>query len=135
MIYHYQFRVYYVDTDASGILYHANYLSYAERARSEWFSENGLPITKLLERGDAFVVCRAEVEYKRPAPLNAVVKVETQVKEIKAASCLSEQRFYVEDQLAAIVHIEAVSVDAKTLRPKRIPADVKELYLKYQEEK
>ena len=80
-------------------------------------------------------MCRAEVEYKRPAPLNAVVKVETQVKEIKAASCLSEQRFYVEDQLAAIVHIEAVSVDAKTLRPKRIPADVKALYLKYQEEK
>ncbi len=135
MIHHFQFRVYYVDTDASGILYHANYLSYAERARSEWFQENGLPITKLLDRGDAFVVCRASVEYKRPAPLNAVVKIETQVKEIKAASCLSEQRFFVEDQLAAVVQIEAVSVDAKTLRPKRIPADVKALYLKYQGEK
>jgi len=131
MIATYQFRVYYVDTDASGILYHANYLSYAERARSEWFAQNDMPMTKLLERGDAFVVCRAEVEYKRPAPLNALVKIETQVKEIKAASCLSEQKFYVEGKLVAIVKIEAVSVDAKTLKPKRIPADIRTLYENY----
>lgn len=134
MIATYQFRVYYVDTDASGILYHANYLSYAERARSEWFNENNMPVTKLLERGDAFVVCRAEVEYKHPAPLNALVKVETRVKEVKAASCLSEQKFYIDDKLVAIVRIEAVSVDTTTLRPKRIPADIRALYKKYMQE-
>lgn len=134
MIHQYQFRVYYVDTDASGILYHANYLSYAERARSEWFHENGLPITALLERGDAFVVCHADVEYKRPAPLNSLVRIETVVKEVKAATCTSEQCFYSDDTLLAIVRIEAVSVDAKTLKPKRIPTDIRALYNKYIEQ-
>ena len=80
MIHEYTFRIYYKDTDASGIAYHANYLSYAERARSEWFNEAGLPIDKLLPRGDSFVVCHADVTYKRPAPLNSLVKIKTVVK-------------------------------------------------------
>jgi len=134
MIHEYTFRIYYKDTDASGIAYHANYLAYAERARSELFNEGGLPIPDLLKRGDAFVVCHAEVDYKRPAPLNAMVKIRTQIKEIKAASCLTEQLFYVDDHLAACVLIEAVSVDTNTLRPKRIPADVCALYEKYLKE-
>ena len=64
-IHDFKFRIYYKDTDASGIAYHANYLAYAERARSEWFNEAGMPITELLARGDAFVVClegKAEIE-------------------------------------------------------------------------
>lgn len=131
MIHEYTFRIYYKDTDASGIAYHANYLVYAERARSELFNEGGLPMPDLLKRGDAFVVSHAEIEYKRPAPLNAVVKIHTQIKKIKAASCLTEQLFYVDGQLAARVLIEAVSVDTHTLRPKRIPTDVRALYEKY----
>ena len=135
MIYEYTFRIYYKDTDASGIAYHANYLAYAERARSEMFNEGGLPIPDLLKRGDAFVVSHAEIDYKRPAPLNAMVKIRTQIKEIRAASCITEQLFYVDEKLAARVLIEAVSVDTNTLRPKRIPLDVRALYEKYLAEK
>lgn len=133
MIYEYQFRVYYKDTDASGIAYHANYLAYAERARSEWFNEEGLPITDLLPRGDSFVVAHADITYKRPAPLNSFVKIKTCVKQIKAASCISEQTFWIGDQHIATVIIEAVCVDTNTLRPKRIPADIRALYEKYLE--
>ena len=130
-IHDFKFRIYYKDTDASGISYHANYLAYAERARSEWFNDAGMPIPDLLARGDAFVVCRADAEYKRPAPLNALVTIKTAVKEIKAASCISEQTFWIGDQHIATVHVEAVSVDTKTLRPKRIPADIRALYESY----
>ena len=131
MIHEYTFRIYYKDTDASGIAYHANYLAYAERARSEWFNEAGLPIDKLLPRGDSFVVCHADVSYKRPAPLNSLVTIKTVVKEIKAASCISEQTFWIGDQHIATVHVEAVTVDTKTLRPKRIPEDIRKLYEDY----
>ncbi|MBO7483985.1 MAG: YbgC/FadM family acyl-CoA thioesterase [Alphaproteobacteria bacterium] len=133
MIHEYTFRIYYKDTDASGIAYHANYLAYAERARSEWFNEAGLPIDKLLPRGDSFVVCHADVTYKRPAPLNSLVKIKTVVKEIKAASCVSEQTFWIGDEYIATVLIEAVCVDTNTLRPKRIPADIRALYEKFLE--
>ena len=130
-IHDFQFRIYYKDTDASGIAYHANYLSYAERARSEWFNQAGLPITDLLARGDAFVICRADIEYKRPAPLNSLVTIKTAVKEIKAASCVSEQTFWIGNQHIATVHVEAVTVDTKTLRPKRTPEDIRKLYEAY----
>ena len=130
-IHDFEFRIYYKDTDASGIAYHANYLSYAERARSEWFNQAGLPIPDLLKRGDAFVVCHADVDYKHPAPLNTLVKIKTAVKEIKAASCISEQTFWIGNQHIATVHVEAVCVDTKTLRPKRIPADIRALYEAY----
>ena len=134
-IHNFKFRIYYKDTDASGIAYHANYLAYAERARSEWFNEARLPITDLLARGDAFVICHADIEYKRPAPLNAIVTIKTSVVEIRAASCVSEQTFWIGDQHIATVHVEAVSVDAHTLRPKRIPADIRILYEKYLHER
>ena len=130
-IHDFEFRIYYKDTDASGIAYHANYLSYAERARSEWFNQAGLPIPDLLKRGDAFVICHADVDYKRPAPLNSLVKIKTVVKEIKAASCVSKQTFWIGEQHIATVHVEAVTVDTKTLRPKRIPDDIRALYEAY----
>lgn len=134
MIHEYTFRIYYKDTDASGIAYHANYLAYAERARTEMFNENGLLMPDLLKRGDSFVVCHAEIDYKRPAPLNAIVNIKSQIIQIKAASCTIEQLFYVDNQLITKILIEAVSVDTNTLRPKRIPADVRALYEKYLKE-
>lgn len=129
----FEFRIYYKDTDASGIAYHANYLVYAERARSEWFNEVGLPMPMLLERGDAFVIAHAEIDYKRPAPLNSVIKIKTVVKQIKPASCLTQQTFWLENQHIATVCVEAVSVDTTTLRPKRIAPDIKKIYEEYLE--
>ncbi len=131
MLDEFEFRIYYKDTDASGIAYHANYLVYAERARSEWFHKEGLPMSKLLPRGDSFVVCHADIQYKRPAPLDSIVKIKTAIKQIKAASCISEQTFWIGEEHIATVCVEAVCVDTNTLRPKRIPADIRALYEKY----
>ena len=81
------FRVYYEDTDAGGVMYHAQYLAFAERGRSEALREAGVPATALLERhGIAFVVRRLQAEYLRPLRLDALVTVETALRERRAAS-------------------------------------------------
>ena len=133
MIHEYTFRIYYKDTDASGIAYHANYLSYAERARTEMFISEGLPVAKLKERGDCFVIRRAEIDYRYPAPLESLVTIKTYVSEIRPASCLVVQEFWIEDKQIATIRLQAASIDDKTLRPKRMPDDVKAIYEKYLE--
>ena len=133
MIYKYQFRVYYKDTDASGIAYHANYLVYAERARTEMFISEGLPVAKLKARGDAFVIRRAEIDYRSPAPLESLVTIKTYVTEIRPASCITVQEFWIENKQIATIRLQAASIDDKTLRPKRMPDDVKAIYEKYLE--
>ena len=133
MIHEYQFRIYYKDTDASGIAYHANYLVYAERARSEMFISEGLPSTKLKERGDFFVIRKAEIDYRSPAPLDSLVTIKTYITEIRPASCITIQEFWIEDKKIATICMQAACIDDKTLRPKRMPDDVKAIYEKYLE--
>jgi acyl-CoA thioester hydrolase len=73
-------RVYYEDTDAAGIVYYANYLKFAERARSEWLRELGADAAQALKAsGTVFVVRRCEIDYLQPARLDDVVVVETRV--------------------------------------------------------
>ena len=135
MIYEYKFRVYYKDTDASGIAYHANYLVYAERARTEMFISEGLPVSKLKDRGDCFVIRRAEIDYRFPAPLESLVTIKTYVTEIRPASCVTVQEFWIGDKQIATIRLQAASIDDQTLRPKRMPDDVRAIYEKYLEKR
>jgi acyl-CoA thioester hydrolase len=76
----YAVRVYYEDTDAGGIVYHASYLRYAERARTEALRDLGIPHAELVQRCNLmFVVRRIEVDYLRPARLDDSLVVETEV--------------------------------------------------------
>src|SRR5664279_3819289 len=64
-------RVYYEDTDATGVVYYANYLRYLERARTEWLAAMGFSVAALeAEHGIVFVVHRLQIEYRRPARLS-----------------------------------------------------------------
>ena len=70
-IHRYSLRVYYEDTDAGGVVYHANYLRYAERGRTEALRDAGIPHAEMVERfGLMFMVHRAEIDYQRPAMLD-----------------------------------------------------------------
>ena len=70
-IHRYSFRVYYEDTDAGGVVYHANYLRYAERARTEALRDQGIPHADLVGQfGLMFMVHRAEIDYQRAARLD-----------------------------------------------------------------
>jgi acyl-CoA thioester hydrolase len=71
-------RVYYEDTDAGGIVYHARYLAFAERARTEALRQAGVPHAELVEGyGLIFVVHRVEMDYLRPARLDDELTVTT----------------------------------------------------------
>ena len=79
-------RIYYEDTDAGGVVYHANYLKYMSRARVEFFRELGFEIDALSEQGFNFVVASAKLDFFHPATLNDVLTVRTQILKLGAAS-------------------------------------------------
>jgi len=83
----YEVRVYFEDTDAGGIVYHATYLRFAERARSECLRDLGFPHAELVARhGMFFVVRRAKLDYLRPARLDDLLVVTTEVLTVGGAS-------------------------------------------------
>ena len=131
----YKVRVYYQDTDAGGIVYHSKYLDFAERARSELLVEMGVSNKKLIEEeGVAFVLSSASIQYKSPAKLDDVIDVETMVKEMKNASMIMEHRFLVDGQLKVSIEIKLAVINPKDLRPIRMKEELKNLFMKYNQE-
>jgi acyl-CoA thioester hydrolase len=119
-------RVYFEDTDAGGVAYHANYLKWAERARTESLRAMHLPHALMMERHHAMlVVRRIEVEYVRPARLDDALVVETRIRALGAATLDLDQHVLREEAggdvtLARLV-VGLVCVKADGLRPARIP--------------
>lgn len=134
MIHKMDLRIYYQDTDAGGIVYHSNYLDYAERARSEFLRDVGLPVNDLLERDVAFVIKKAELTYKSPARLDDLLTVHTSIGDIKGASMIMNQTIKRGDTDLVEIVLQVVFVSPKTMTPIRIPADLKEKFMLYQGE-
>lgn len=116
-------RVYYEDTDAGGIVYHASYLRFAERARTEALRERGVPHAALVERYNLmFVVHRAEIDYLRPALLDESLIVETETLDVAAASMLLRQTVTgATGQPCAVLRIRLACVRIGSNKPARIP--------------
>lgn len=115
-------RVYFEDTDAGGMAYHATYLRWAERARTEALRDIGLPHQAMIERHNSIlVVRRVEVEYALPARLDDSLVVETRVIVVKGVTMALDQRMTREGATLAALLVELACVDRDTLRPKRIP--------------
>ena len=115
-------RVYYEDTDAGGIVYHARYLAFAERARTEWLRALGLTHIELREEhGLIFVVRRAEVDYQRPARLDDWLVVTTTVAKVGGASCVLRQEVARDEGPSAVVTVRLACVRAEDGRPARWP--------------
>ena len=93
-LHRYPVRVYFEDTDAGGIAYHASYLRFAERGRTEALRDLGVPHAEMVERHNRmFVVRRLEIDYLRPARLDDLLTVVTQPVRVRAASVLLKQWF------------------------------------------
>ncbi|WP_428375881.1 YbgC/FadM family acyl-CoA thioesterase [Lichenicoccus sp.] len=125
-------RVYYEDTDAGGVMYHAQYLAFAERARTEAMRWLGLPVSALLrEHGIGFVVQRASVLYRRPVRLDDEVEVITTLRELTAARMRLDQAIRgtpeTEPDLKAMLEIDLACIQMQTLRPSRIPPHWRDL--------
>lgn len=128
-IHRYNLRVYFEDTDAGGMAYHARYLHWAERARTESLRAIGLPHQFMMERHNALlVVRRVEVEYWRPARLDDPVVVETAILRVTGAQILLSQtvRAAAEGQGAsgerlAGLKVGLVCVGQGSLKPVPLP--------------
>ena len=115
-------RVYYEDTDAGGVVYHANYLGYAERARTEALRDATVPHAELVERyGLMFMVHRAEIDYVRPARLDDLLVVETETVDVGAATVVLRQVVRGPNGVCASLRIRLACVRIVGHRPARIP--------------
>jgi acyl-CoA thioester hydrolase len=121
-IHRYCLRVYYEDTDAGGVIYHANYLRYAERARTEALRQAGIPHAELVERFNLmFMVHRAEIDYVRPGRLDDALVVETETLKVGGASVLLRQTVHGPTGVCASLRITLACVRIGGNRPARIP--------------
>lgn len=116
-------RVYYEDTDAGGVVYHASYLRFFERARTEFLRSLGFEQDELRTRhGILFAVRSMQIDYVKAARFNEVLWVSAQVEQLKSASLSFKQlAMRQDDQLVCEARVRVVCLVAETLRPTAIP--------------
>ncbi len=120
-------RVYYEDTDAGGVVYHARYLQFFERARTEWLRALGFEQTRLRrEQGILFAVRAMTLDFVRPACLDQALRVTLSVDAARRASIAFEQRILDADagHVCCRAQVTIACLDAERLRPTRLPEDV-----------
>lgn len=117
-------RVYFEDTDFSGVVYHARYLHFFERGRSDFLRLKGVYHGDLQEGAYGeplfFVVKGMVLDFVQPARIDDIVVVTTTVEEIKGVRVLMKQRIERENQLLSSAHVSVVLINADG-RPKRLP--------------
>lgn len=119
-------RVYYEDTDAGGIVYHASYLKFAERGRTELLRAAGYDHQSLQkDPGIFFVVWHMDIDYLAPARLDDLLTVKTGILELKNASFTMKQAIFCHDVLVCSMEVilVCVTMDAK---PVRMPENMRD---------
>jgi acyl-CoA thioester hydrolase len=108
-------RIYYEDTDFTGVVYHANYLRYFERGRSDFFRLVGVSHSALLERPDpaAFTIVRMTLDFKRAARIDDALLVRTTYDSARGPRLFISQRITRGEELVASAQVEAACIDLK----------------------
>lgn len=115
-------RIYYEDTDAGGVVYYANYLKYFERARTELLRYLKIDQFQLAqEHNVVFVVRRTEIDYLRPAKLDDILQVNTQIEQLKRATIIFKQQLLRKQECLAQALVKICCVTASTFTPREIP--------------
>lgn len=121
-------RVYYEDTDAQGVVYYANYFRYMERARTEWLRSLGVDQSHMLnEERRMFVVTESNAKFLSPAKFNDEVVVTARLSGLTRATFDIEQNIYLnslDGKLLISGGVTAAFLNADTMRPMRVPADL-----------
>ena len=119
-------RVYYQDTDAGGVVFHAQYLAFMERARTELLNEAGIDLSRLSdERGLIFMVHELAARFHQPAGLNDLVSVSAEVVKMGRASVVFRQRVERGQELLVEADVTLAVVDRARMRPARMPEELK----------
>jgi len=115
-------RIYYEDTDAGGVVYHANYLRFMERARTEWLRDHGYELNKLeQEFGFLFAVRSVSINYLKPAYLNDLLSIQVSIARTGRASLDIDQEVYRDKVLLCRARIKLAGVAVDTFRPMALP--------------
>jgi acyl-CoA thioester hydrolase len=124
-------RIYYEDTDLSGVVYHANYLRFMERARSEYFRAMGIKLAGLDDpEPTAWVLRKVELEYIRPARVSDLIEVHTQVTALTGVRMAAEQTISCAGTLLTRGFVEACIMTV-TGKPRRIPQAIRDKLLPF----
>jgi acyl-CoA thioester hydrolase len=119
-------RVYYADTDFSGVVYHARYLEFLERGRSDYLRLAGVHHTELIEgkHGEriVWVVRRMEIDFRSPARIDDILTVETRTADISGARILMAQQLKRGEEVLVEAKVEAAIV-GENGRPRRFPRE------------
>jgi acyl-CoA thioester hydrolase len=130
----YAVRAYYEDTDLSGIVYHANYLRWFERARSDLLRRLGIDQRAAIEAGEgAYAVSELALRYLRPAKLDDDVLIETRCTELGAASCRMAQRASRDGETLVEATLRVCFITPEG-RPRRQPAEWRTAFAAFMEE-
>ncbi|MFN7113496.1 MAG: tol-pal system-associated acyl-CoA thioesterase [Alphaproteobacteria bacterium] len=121
-------RVYYEDTDAGGIVYHASYIRFAERGRTEMLRDAGFEHARLFrEQGIAFAVVSMTINFRAPAKLDDLLVVKTSISRLGGASMDMQQDIYFGELLICEIKVTLVCID-NALKAVRLPQVVRDLF-------
>lgn len=120
-------RVYFEDTDAGGVVYHARYLNFMERARTEWLRGLGFEQDSLRDdHGVVFVVSRMEIDFLSVARFNDQLLVHTVLSQHKRVSMLFEQKIEKDLKILCQAKVRIACVEAQSFKPSAIPQPIME---------
>ena len=115
-------RVYWEDTDAGGVVYHAQYLAFLERARTEWMRAQGYGQELLrLDHDLVFAVRAMQIDFLRPARLDDALQVGVSLRECRRASAVFAQDVRRGDEVLLTATVRVAALDAAGFRPRPIP--------------
>jgi acyl-CoA thioester hydrolase len=119
-------RVYYQHTDAGGVVFHANYFSFMECARTELLQSLGFDLGELARRDRIlFVVHSAQIAYHKPALLNDLLTVTAQVKSVGRVRLVFNQAVMRGEEMLASAELNLACVSAKSYRPVEVPEAIR----------
>ena len=115
-------RVYYEDTDAGGVVYHARYLAFYERARTEMLRQLDISQQTLLQAGIAFVVKKMDISYDFPARLDDMLSISTKIEQIRKASIIFKQTILNQNkQIISSADVVIACVNMTKMKPCALP--------------
>jgi len=118
-------RVYYEDTDAGGVVYHASYVAFYERARTEMLRQHHFNQQDLLAERIAFVVRRMTVDYLAPARLDDLLEIQSEITSMRGTSMVFTQRIVnADERVLNEAEVLIVCVDLLSMKPRALPKSI-----------
>ena len=121
-------RIYYEDTDAGGVVYHANYIKYLERARTEYFRSHGFFVAELAGNGFVFPVVRLEIDFRAPALHDDLLSVETYPTRVGGSSFTLIQNITRKSDGKLLTEgVVTLACISPALKARRIPPEIRRM--------